>query len=185
VEHFCSQESGGATSDCENKISRQHSKQPPQKGSRAGKMTRPTGVLSKDDQLLIELKEERSLPWKRIAEYFPGRSESSLQVRYSTRLKGRKAGNSRHSERRSNARSESSYRGTPCEAVQASVARAKAPKVCQDGDTVHLGAGKRWIAIPRFELAIVISLCRISAKRIAKNKNHPAVPSTRSSLGNS
>ena len=56
------------------------------------------------------------------------------------------------------------------------VARAKTPKVCQDRDTVHLGVGKRWTAIPRFELAIVLSLCRISVKRIAKNKTVPLCP---------
>ena len=71
------------------------------------------------DRLLIELKEERSLPWKRIAEYFPGRSAGSLQVRYCTRLKGSKAGNSGRSGRNSNVTSGSSYRGTSCEAVQA------------------------------------------------------------------
>ncbi|KAJ5244551.1 hypothetical protein N7489_004647 [Penicillium chrysogenum] len=97
----------------------------PQKGSRAGKTTRPIRILSKDDQLLIELKEERSLPWKRIAEYFPGRSVGSLQVRYCTRLKGRKAGNSRHSGRSSNARSDSSYRDGPCETVQALGGKSK------------------------------------------------------------
>lgn len=125
AEHSCSQRSGRATSHYENKIGSQHSKQPPQKGSRAGKTTGPTRFLSKDDQLLIELKEERSLPWKRIAEYFPGRSEGSLQVRYCTRLKGRKAGNSGHSGRSSNVRSESSYRGAPCEAVQAAGGKSK------------------------------------------------------------
>ncbi|KAJ5036795.1 hypothetical protein NUH16_004674 [Penicillium rubens] len=125
AEHSCSQRSGRATSHYENKIGSQHSKQPPQKGSRAGKTTGPTRFLSKDDQLLIELKEERSLPWKRIAEYFPGRSEGSLQVRYSTRLKGRKAGNPGHSGRSSNVRSESSYRGAPCEAVQAAGGKSK------------------------------------------------------------
>ncbi|CRL25616.1 unnamed protein product [Penicillium camemberti] len=57
------------------------------------------------------------------------------------------------------------------------VARAKAPKkVCQDRDTVHLGTGKRWTAILRFKLAVVISLCRISVKRIAKNKTVPLGP---------
>ncbi|KGO76320.1 hypothetical protein PITC_018430 [Penicillium italicum] len=125
AEHSCSQRSGRATSHYENKIGCQHSKQPPQKGSRAGKTTGPTRFLSKDDQLLIELKEEWSLPWKRIAEYFPGRSEGSLQVRYSTRLKGRKTGKSGHSGRSSNVRSESSYRGPPCEAVQAADGKSK------------------------------------------------------------
>ncbi|EKV15763.1 hypothetical protein PDIG_13060 [Penicillium digitatum PHI26] len=125
AEHSCSQRSGRATSHYENKIGSQHSKQPPQKGPRAGKTTGPTRFLSKDDQLLIELKEERSLPWKRIAKYFPGRSEGSLQVRYCTRLKGRKAGNSGHSGRSSNVRNESSYRGTPCKAVQAAGGKSK------------------------------------------------------------
>ncbi|KAJ5367845.1 hypothetical protein N7541_001786 [Penicillium brevicompactum] len=120
AEYSCSQRSDRATSHYENKIDSQHSKQPPQKGSRAGKPTGPTRFPSKDDQLLIKLKEERSLPWKRIAEYFPGRSEGSLQVRYCTRLKGRKAGNHGHSGRSSNVRSESSYRGAPCEAVPVS-----------------------------------------------------------------
>ncbi|KZN94242.1 hypothetical protein EN45_044320 [Penicillium chrysogenum] len=125
TEHSCTQRSRRATSHYENKIGSQHSKQPPQKGSRAGKTTGPTRFLSKDDQLLIELKEERSLPWKRIAEYFPGRSEGSLQVRYCTRLKGRKAGNSGHSGRSSNVRSESSYRGAPCEAVRVAGGKSK------------------------------------------------------------
>lgn len=125
AEHSCSQRSGRATSQYKNKIGSQHSKQTSQKGSRAGKTTGPTRFLSKDDQLLIELKEERSLPWKRIAEYFPGRSEGSLQVRYCTRLKGHKAGNSGHSRRSSNVRSESSYRGAPCEAVQAAGGKSK------------------------------------------------------------
>ncbi|KAJ5588791.1 hypothetical protein N7537_011469 [Penicillium hordei] len=109
---------GLPTPHYEDKIGSQDSKQPPQKGSRARKTTGPSRLLSKDDKLLIELKEERSLPWKRIAEYFPGKSEGSLQVRYCTRLKGRKAGNSGHSGQSSNV-SGSSYRGAPCEAVQA------------------------------------------------------------------
>ena len=129
AEYSYTQRSGRATSYYENKIGSQHSKQPPQKGSRAGKSTGPTRVLSKDDQLLIELKEERSLPWKRIAEYFPGRSEGSLQVRYCTRLKGRKAGNSGHSGRSSNVRSESLYRGAPCKAVQAAGGKSKGTEV--------------------------------------------------------
>jgi hypothetical protein len=49
-------------------------------------------------------------------------------VRYCTRLKGRKAGNSGHSGhsgRSSNVRSESSYRGAPCEAVQVAGGKSK------------------------------------------------------------
>lgn len=93
--HACVQESGETPQNRENES--QHKKQPYRKGPPGRKQTRST-VLSKDDQLLIELKEEKGLPWKRIAEYFPGRSEGSLSVRYCTRLK-----------RRHNARPESTY----------------------------------------------------------------------------
>ncbi|KAJ5179424.1 hypothetical protein N7492_002634 [Penicillium capsulatum] len=64
----------------------------------SGSTKRPrTGIskqtsLSKDDQLLINLKEQRQLSWNGIAEHFPGRSKGSLQVRYSTRLKRRDFG---------------------------------------------------------------------------------------------
>ena len=60
--------------------------------SRAGTTNRPSRFLSEDDQLLIELKEDRGLPWKEIAKFFPERSGGSLQVRYCTRLKSRHAG---------------------------------------------------------------------------------------------
>jgi hypothetical protein len=123
-EHSHSRDSG-VSAHCENQIGNQHSEQPFRKGSRARKSTGRAQALSKDDRLLIELKEERSLPWKRIAEYFPGRSVGSLQVRYCTRLKGSKAGNSGRSGRNSNVTSGSSYRGTSCEAVQAAGARRK------------------------------------------------------------
>ncbi|OKP13727.1 hypothetical protein PENSUB_570 [Penicillium subrubescens] len=123
-EHSHSRDSG-VSGHCENQIGNQHSEQPFRKGSRAGKSTGRAQALSKDDRLLIELKEERSLPWKRIAEYFPGRSVGSLQVRYCTRLKVSKAGNSGRSGRNSNVTSGSSYRGTSCEAVQAADGRRK------------------------------------------------------------
>jgi hypothetical protein len=42
-----------------------------------------------DDQLLVDLKENKSLTWKQIAEFFPGRSSGTLQVRYSTKLKAK------------------------------------------------------------------------------------------------
>jgi hypothetical protein len=42
-----------------------------------------------DDALLVELKENRSLTWKQIAEFFPGRSSGTLQVRYCTKLKAK------------------------------------------------------------------------------------------------
>lgn len=39
-----------------------------------------------DDKLLIDLKENKSLSWRQIAEFFPGRSSGTLQVRYCTKL---------------------------------------------------------------------------------------------------
>lgn len=42
-----------------------------------------------DDQLLIDLKENKSLTWKQIADFFPGRSSGTLQVRYCTKLKAK------------------------------------------------------------------------------------------------
>ena len=54
---------------------------------------RPRGPKLKftpeDDQLLIELKENKSLTWKQIADFFPGRSSGTLQVRYCTKLKAK------------------------------------------------------------------------------------------------
>ena len=83
------------------------------------KSTGRAQTLSKDDRLSIELKEKRSLPRKRIAEYFPRKFVGSLQVRYYTRLEGRKAGDSGQSGRNFNVTRGSSYRGTSCEAVRA------------------------------------------------------------------
>lgn len=45
-----------------------------------------------EDELFIELKERRTLPWTRIVKHFPGRTKGSLQVRYSTKLKDRGTG---------------------------------------------------------------------------------------------
>ncbi|KAI5813678.1 MYB DNA-binding domain protein, partial [Pyronema omphalodes] len=54
---------------------------------------RPRGPKIKftpeDDSLLVDLKENKSLTWKQIAEYFPGRSSGTLQVRYCTKLKAK------------------------------------------------------------------------------------------------
>jgi hypothetical protein len=54
---------------------------------------RPRGPKLKftpeDDQLLIDLKEHKSLTWKQIADFFPGRSSGTLQVRYCTKLKAK------------------------------------------------------------------------------------------------
>jgi hypothetical protein len=54
---------------------------------------RPRGpklkFTTEDDQLLVDLKENKSLTWKQIAEFFPGRSSGTLQVRYCTKLKAK------------------------------------------------------------------------------------------------
>jgi len=42
-----------------------------------------------DDQLLVDLKEKKNLTWKQIADFFPGRSSGTLQVRYCTKLKAK------------------------------------------------------------------------------------------------
>lgn len=42
-----------------------------------------------DDALLVELKETKNLTWKQIADFFPGRSSGTLQVRYCTKLKAK------------------------------------------------------------------------------------------------
>lgn len=54
---------------------------------------RPKGPKLKftraDDALLVELKENKNLTWKQIADFFPGRSSGTLQVRYCTKLKAK------------------------------------------------------------------------------------------------
>lgn len=54
---------------------------------------RPRGPKLKftpeDDALLVDLKEIKSLTWKQIADFFPGRSSGTLQVRYCTKLKAK------------------------------------------------------------------------------------------------
>jgi hypothetical protein len=54
---------------------------------------RPKGPKLKftreDDALLVRLKEAKNLTWKQIAEFFPGRSAGTLQVRYCTKLKAK------------------------------------------------------------------------------------------------
>ena len=57
---------------------------------------RPKGpklkFTAEDDTLLVELKETKNLTWKQIADFFPGRSSGTLQVRYCTKLKAKKEG---------------------------------------------------------------------------------------------
>lgn len=54
---------------------------------------RPRGPKLKftpeDDAKLVDLKENKSLTWKQIADFFPGRSSGTLQVRYCTKLKAK------------------------------------------------------------------------------------------------
>jgi len=54
---------------------------------------RPKGpklkFTTEDDLLLVELKETKNLTWKQIADFFPGRSSGTLQVRYCTKLKAK------------------------------------------------------------------------------------------------
>jgi hypothetical protein len=40
-----------------------------------------------EDALLVDLKEQKNLTWKQIADFFPGRTSGTLQVRYCTKLK--------------------------------------------------------------------------------------------------
>lgn len=55
--------------------------------------SRPAGpklrFIPEEDALLIELKETKDLTWKQIADFFPGRSSGTLQVRYCTKLKSK------------------------------------------------------------------------------------------------
>ena len=54
---------------------------------------RPKGPKLKftpeDDALSVELKETKNLTWKQIADFFPGRSSGTLQVRYCTKLRAK------------------------------------------------------------------------------------------------
>ena len=54
---------------------------------------RPRGPKLKftpeEDALLIDLKEDKNLTWKQIADFFPGRTSGTLQVRYCTKLKAK------------------------------------------------------------------------------------------------
>lgn len=54
---------------------------------------RPKGpklkFTNEEDALLVDLKENRNLTWKQIAEFFPGRTSGTLQVRYCTKLKAK------------------------------------------------------------------------------------------------
>lgn len=53
-----------------------------------------------ENDLLVRLKEEGRLTWKEIADHFPGRELSALQVHYSTKLRHQRAKRSRPQSRR-------------------------------------------------------------------------------------
>lgn len=65
----------------------------PQAAQMPSPAPRPRGPKLKftpeDDTLLVDLKENKALTWKQIAEFFPGRSSGTLQVRYCTKLKAK------------------------------------------------------------------------------------------------
>ncbi|KAF2175201.1 hypothetical protein K469DRAFT_684393 [Zopfia rhizophila CBS 207.26] len=67
-----------------------HQLPPPVDSVKQAQRPRPR-FTAEEDALLIELKEEQGLPWKRIRKRFPGRTVGSLQVHYSTKLKDRTA----------------------------------------------------------------------------------------------
>lgn len=62
---------------------------PPLRKRAPSRPGRHSTFSQEDDELLIQLKEEDKLPWAEIAEYFPERSNGSLQVHYCTKLKRR------------------------------------------------------------------------------------------------
>ncbi|KAJ5394742.1 hypothetical protein N7509_006529 [Penicillium cosmopolitanum] len=64
TEHTCLQEPDETPPDCERKAQRR--KLPGQKNHQVGKSIRPARILSKDDELLIELKEEKGFKWKKL-----------------------------------------------------------------------------------------------------------------------
>jgi len=48
-----------------------------------------TPFTSKENAMLLDLKENKGWPWKRIEPKFPQRTLNSLQVHYCTKLKGK------------------------------------------------------------------------------------------------
>jgi hypothetical protein len=69
--------------------SSQHSPQQETADGWCAALTHPASRTPEDDQLLVDLKEKKNLTWKQIADFFPGRSSGTLQVRYCTKLKAK------------------------------------------------------------------------------------------------
>ena len=55
---------------------------------------------SEDNALLVRLKEREGMSWSEIAQHFPGRSISSLQAHYSSKLRNKSVARSRKPRRR-------------------------------------------------------------------------------------
>ncbi|EPS29035.1 hypothetical protein PDE_03981 [Penicillium oxalicum 114-2] len=90
-QHFCPHGPTKAP-ECDESLDKTgHTKRPSNKKPSA----HASRFLPAEDELLIELKEKRSLPWNRIVKHFPGRTKGALQVRYSTKLKDRGTGSPR------------------------------------------------------------------------------------------
>jgi hypothetical protein len=84
-------------SDYEHGVVAAEEKDPPSVARQASMpqpAAKPKGPKTKfsqeDDVLLVRLKETKHLTWKQIAGFFPGRSPGTLQVRYCTKLKGKR-----------------------------------------------------------------------------------------------
>ena len=61
---------------------------------------KPQLYSSEDNALLVRLKEREGMSWSEIAQHFPGRNVSSLQVHYSTKLRSKAVARSRKPRRR-------------------------------------------------------------------------------------
>ena len=61
---------------------------------------KPWLYSSEDNALLTRLKEQEGMSWLEIAQHFPGRNVSSLQVHYSTKLRNKAVARSRKPRRR-------------------------------------------------------------------------------------
>ena len=77
----------GSTYERSNKHTKQ---QASRRNSLACTSAQRSHFLPDDDKLLIELKERDCLPWRKIAEYFPGRMKNSLQTHYYKKLKNQR-----------------------------------------------------------------------------------------------
>ena len=60
---------------------------------------KPQLYSSEDNALLVRLKEREGMSWSEIAQHFPGRNVSSLQVHYSTKLRNKAVTRSRKPRR--------------------------------------------------------------------------------------